>query len=589
MPGSGGSSGKGGTAGTDATGGTSQTGGSSGTGGDAGMTSETGGTGGTSGAGGTGGKGGSSGKGGTAGTEAGSGGGPDEPECETHAECLDSYDDSETNPRACIDGGCVPLLTEDCPFLLPLLNDDGDWTILRGSNTIILGAYAPFNGVALGTMGRNYNLALRELQDKAGGVFAGSANRRKVAMVVCNSLYDGQDKLLEASQHLVDDLQVPAMVSALLLQDQRYVWENVVRGKNVFMMNATYSDQQLIDEPDDGLIWHMLSGADTLSVSYQPLLDMTVQHLRALGALGETENLKVVHIAAQDEPFLQDTANFITENLQINGQSVGSNLDAGLYHPIAVESDFVDPDGDSNEAAIAAVVANKPHVVIGTTVSELFERIIPAIESRWDEANAPQERPFYLVGALGYADSAMAPMIGADESMTAGQRPLYRRIIGINWPGALDTTVYDAYQVRYLERYGAMEHGWENFYDATYYTLYALAAARATLNGEKVAAGILRVTDHGTDVPEVTVGPSNAMVTYVNRLSSDTTLNIELIGAMGPPNWDLYGARNDPGSVWCVNTIGLYQPDKFRFNPTDSSLQPNGTPIEDVCFPFPAE
>jgi len=585
MPGSGGSSGKGGTAGTDATGGTSQTGGSSGTGGDAGMTSETGGTGGK---GGSGGSGGTGGKGGTAGTEAGTGGAPDEPECETNAECLDSYDDSETNPRACIDQKCVPLLTDDCPFLLPLLEDEGKWTILR-SNTIILGGYAPFNGVALGTMGRNYNLALKELQLAAQGVFAGSANRRKVAMVVCDSFYETQDDLLAASRHLVTDLKVPGMVSALLLQDQRYVWENVVRGKHVFMMNATYSDQDLINEQDDGLIWHMLSGADELSVSYQPLVDMTVQHLRALGSLGETENLKVVHIVAQDEPFLQDTRNYIDEHVKFNGLSVSENIDAGLYQPVAVTSDFTDPEGDSNEAAIAAVVANKPHVVIGTTVSELFERIIPAIESRWDEVNAPQNRPFYLVGALGYGDSGMAPMIAGDEAMSAGQRPLHRRIIGINWPGALDPTIYNKYQERYLEEYGAKEHGWENFYDATYYTMYALAASAAPLNGDKIAAGMLRVTDQGTDITQLEVGPVSGMTAAVNKLASDSTWNIELLGAMGPPNWDVYGGRHDPGSVWCVNAIGIYQPDKLRYNPTDSTLQPNGAPIGDVCFPFPEE
>lgn len=589
-PGTGGSSGKGGTAGTDASGGTDArggtagkggssgtgtTGGSSGSAGEAG--SETGGT--SSGNGGSSGSGGKGGKGGTAGT----GGGTVEPECTSHSQCLDAYEDSETNPRACIKEACVPLLTEDCPYLLPLLNnDDGNWNILRGSNTIILGGYTPFSGPALGTIGRNYNLALLELQEQAQGVFAGSANRRKVAMVVCNSLYDTQDDLLAASQHLVDDLKVPGMVSALLLQDQQYVWENVLSGKDVLMMNPTYPDQQLLDEPDDGLIWHMLSAADKLSVSYQPLLDMTVQHLKARGSLGEAENLRVVHVKARDEPFLRDTAVYFDDNVQFNGQSVSANLDAGLYHPVAIDSDYVDPSGTSNEAAITAILTNAPHVVIGTTVSELYKRIIPAVEDGWVTANPTQDKPFYLVGAIGYGDSSMAGMISAYSSVS-------RRMVGLNWPSAVDPTLYNAYQNRYLEQYGAREHGWENFYDATYYLIYGLAAARAPLTGTQIAAGLLRVTARGSGVQQVDVGPSNAMQTAINSLSTGSS-KFEVIGAMGPPNWDVYGARNDAASVWCVNNLGTYIPDRFRYDSTDSSLQPSGTPpIGEACFPFPAE
>jgi hypothetical protein len=299
--------------------------------------------------------------------------------------------------------------------------------------------------------------------------------------------------------------------------------------------------------------------------------------------------LKVVHIVARDEPFLQDTSNYFTDHVQINGMSVSDNIEAGSYLPVTVTSDFSDPDGNSNDAAVDAVIANAPHVVIGSTVSEFFERIIPRIESRWDLAHPARDRPFYISGALGYGDSAMAPMINADTSMSDGHRPLYRRILGLNWPGALDPTIYNKYQDRYLQVYGSKEHGWENFYDATYYTLYALAASAAPLNGEKIAAGMLRVTDSGTGITQLEVGPVSGMFSAVNQLASDAGWKVELLGAMGPPNWDVYGARHDPGSIWCVNSIGIYQPDKLRYDTTDSSLQPNGTPIADACFPFPEE
>ena len=112
-------------------------------------------------------------------------------------------------------------------------------------------------------------------------------------------------------------------------------------------------------------------------------------HLRALGSLGETENLKVAHLKAQDEPFLQDTAAYLEENLQLNGQSVSANIDAGDYQPISILSDYVDPEDEdeTNVNAVTSILNFAPHVVIGTTVSELYKRIIPGVESGWNAQN----------------------------------------------------------------------------------------------------------------------------------------------------------------------------------------------------------
>ena len=71
---------------------------------------------------------------------------------------------------------------------------------------------------------------------------------------------------------------------------------------------------------------------------------------------------------------------------------------------------------------------------------------------------------------------------------------------------------------------------------------------------------------------EVDVGPSNAMVQYVNQFKTDTSVKIEVVGAMGPPNWDEFGARNDAGSVWCLKPNGDYVPDQLRYDSSSSML-----------------
>jgi hypothetical protein len=529
------------------------------------------------------------GTGAISGGDAGMGGAPAEPECTSHKDCFTLYpDDSEENPRACVEGACVPLMSPECPAVLPL-SDNGSWNLLKSTNAIILGAYAPLSGTSINTFGRNYDLAVTELSKTTQGVYAGSTKRRQVVVVLCNMLYPTQDGLLAPSKHLMEELKVPGVASALLLQDQAYVWENVGRDNGVFMMMPAYSNQALIDEQDDGLIWHMLSGANALSVSYQPLLDKTVQHLKALGSLGASENLKVAQVKATDEAFLQDTANFIEKNVKFNGQSTTANLDAGLYLPVEVTSVYKAPT-DPQTKAINAILEFGPHVVIGTTVTEMLQYIIPGVEAGWATAHPTQKRPFYLLGALDYNDGAMAPMINNESS--PGQKPLYQRILGVNWPAAVDQSVYEDYQTRWTSAYGHREDGYENFYDAMYYLMYGVAAARAPLTGAQIAAGLLRVTASGSKIPQVEVGPSADMATYVNRLASDTSAKIELIGAMGPPNWDVYGGRNDPGSVWCVNTVGVYKPDQLRFDASSSTLKPSDSTLPNTeisCFNFPAQ
>ena len=557
--------------------------------GSAGSSGKSGGTGGSS----TVGDGGKSANGGTGDTggDAGTAGAIDEPECALHKDCFSLYpDDSEENPRACVQGTCVPLITPDCPAVLPL-SDNGTWNLLKSTNAIILGAYAPINGTTIDTIGNNYDLAVTELSDTTRGVYAGSTQRRQVVVVLCNDIYSTQDKLLAPSKHLMEELKVPGVVSALFLQDQAYVWENVARDSGVFMMMPLPSDQELIDVQDDGLIWHMLSGASELSVSYQPLLDKTVSHLKALGALGASESMMVSHVKAKDQAFLQDTASYLEANLQFNAQSISANFDAGFYQPIQVTSSISAPT-DVQKDAIDSILTFAPHVVIGTTASEMLKFIIPGVESGWAAKNPSRARPFYLLSASTYVDPAMAPMINADTAFQAGQKPLYQRILGVNWPAAADPSVYEAYQGRWVSTHAQRQEGYENFYDAMYYLLYGVAAARAPLTGAQIAAGMLRVSASGPKVPQVDVGPSQEMVTYVNRLASDTSAKIELTGAMGPPNWDIHGGRNDPASVWCVNTVGAYQPDQLRYDPDTSKLQPSDTALtnsEIVCFPFPAQ
>jgi hypothetical protein len=176
----------------------------------------------------------------------------------------------------------------------------------------------------------------------------------------------------------------------------------------------------------------------------------------------------------------------------------------------------------------------------------------------------------------------MPAMVQADDSLAVHppQIPLVKRLQGIGWPAAVDQTINQAYQIRYESAYGEKFPGYENFYDAPYYLLYALAASRVPLSGSGLAKAMLRVTTGST---EVDVGPNAAMVQYVNQFKTDTNVKIKVVGAGGPPNWDDVGARNDAGSVWCVKTFGAYVPDSMRYDPSTSTL------VGTSCYDVPQE
>lgn len=572
----GGTGGKGGSGGTGGT-----TGGTLSTGGDAGMAPETGGTsavggGGTGGStGGTSGKGGKGGTGARGGTTSTGGTSPEggaagmSDSCTTHADCFITHTD-DSDPYVCVNSECVELKTKDCPVVLPL-SENGVWNALKSRNAVILGGFAPLNNGLPEVVTRNYDLAVSEMNTKTnGGIFPGSSTRRGIVMSVCNDLFAVQADLLVPAKHLMEELQVPGVVSALLLADQQYLFEQVAQPNNVFMMMPLYSDQALIDLPDDGLVWHMLSGADALSVSYQPLVDLTIEQMKKVGSLGAAEDLKLEMVKATDEAFLADTSAYLEANLQYNGKSVADNAKDNLYNPIDVKSSYFD-GSDPQTAAISSILNFAPHLVIGNTVSEMLKWIIPGVESGWDAKNPGRARPFYILGALDYNDPQMPTLIQADDSLLLHppQIVLSQRILGLNWPAAVDQTVNDAYQLRYQSAYGQSFPGYENFYDSTYYLLYALAASRVPLTGSSLVTGMARVTKGTT---EVDVGPNDAMVQYVNQFKTDTNVKIKVVGAMGPPNWDAFGARNDAGSVWCLKSNGDYVPDQLRYDSSSSML-----------------
>src|SRR5690606_31309219 len=127
-------------------------------------------------------------------------------------------------------------LPGECPGVLGLGANNEN---LKAPDPIIFGAYSFV--AATGAWRRsvptlNYELAINELNSKTGGGLSGGSDstRRPFLAVVCSGT-NGPN--LEASlKHLIEDLEVPAIISSLYTKDLLPAFEQYGAPNDVFFL-----------------------------------------------------------------------------------------------------------------------------------------------------------------------------------------------------------------------------------------------------------------------------------------------------------------------------------------------------------------
>lgn len=546
---------------------------SGGRGGSAG-TGDEGGTGGSEDTGGTM-SGGSSGTGGSVDVGGSAGMGPTE-ECATHKDCFALNGDAE--PWACVEGECQALTTEQCPVALPL-----DESLLYGVlkdpevNALIIGAFWASDSVDNGAI-QNYDLALTEINRETGGLPIGGS-RRPVVAVACKARYATQEELLVPADHLITDLKVPAILAAVDVENQQYLFERRTRDANVFMIVPLSSDDSVVNLVDNGLIYHMLAGPDSMAVTYQPLLDLTIEHLRNQGKLGADEVPRIAAVTAEDHRFLADLGRNFQETVEWGGVSAADHLSSEppLFVPVSTRT----YDAEFEQGPVAdAVLGLAPHIVVGATGAEMTTKIIQLIEAQWaEDGRELQDPPFYMLSPLNYG--------GVRNALLTNHPSVGERLLGIAWPAYLDSPAYKSYKSAYISAYpGGDKYDFENYYDAVYFLLYGIVAGGQPIRGDNIAAGMRRVANPAGQRFEV--GKRN-LTNGLNFLAASATSTTNLIGANGAPNWNAGGGRETPGSVWCIgrgegSNPYPFVPDVLTYDP-ESAMLTGEFPAS--CFAFP--
>lgn len=507
---------------------------------------------------------------GDAGTSnAGSGGKMVTPECATHTECLDK----NFEPSICVSGSCVPLLSDDCPVVLPVTEDLWNKN-LRTPNPIIFGAFANVPSNLVGDQIRNYDLALTQFTHQVTGLPGSGGKSRGLVAVVCRNNYAAKANLDAGMAHLVDDLKVPGIITALLADDIQHVFESSAQDADVMLMSPGESDSTLVSLKDNGLIWQMLPGGGSVAVSYAPLVERTITHLIGDGSLANAaEPVRIALITATDIRFLQDQSQTINDSIQFNGKSVADNLADGNFKSIGITSVYTNKNANL-VSQIEATLAFKPHIIIADAADEFLTKMIPGIESGWQAAAGTQNKPFYLLSPFHFNNPGLPTMLQSNPSVRT-------RFAGVNVASAVDQKLYNTYQIAFDTAYpeAAGHRGYENYYDAAYYLIYSAAAAGnvPTLSGDDLARGMSRLLSGQAfgvgqmDIPDA-----------LSALQSSSRAKITLNGTDGPPSWDPgTGGKVGPGSVWCVDSSSKQRADVLRYDDTTQTL--TGT---FSCFAF---
>jgi len=484
--------------------------------------------------------------------------------CTTHTECLART--GEYDPSMCIQGECVKLITQDCPLLLPA--EERGWfqsLTASGPEPVLFGAFLEMpQGQQYATASRNFDLALTEFTRTVGGLPTVKGLRRPVLALVCRSQYDDTDALDAATDHLIDELQVPGILSKLETNDLVREFQRAGHDHHVFFMSPLGSDNDLVGLNDDGLVWAELPGGAAIAPTYGPLLDLTVEHLRKTGALGNTEKVRVALVIAEDYVPMREMGEALTDVIEPNGEPAGGS---SYFRSFMVPSiNFSTTSVDYSDAT-QALVKFAPQVVISAASDEFLSVFIPALD-----AASPKHPPTYLLSPANWNRPTTTSLLTSSPD-------LRMRLLGVNYAAAEDASNYTAYQRRFEAAFpGQRSPGYENFYDASYHLIYSAIAVGPNwpFEGTQLALGMNRLIG-GRD--SFNVGPDDLQAAFLHLQTQ--TGNIALNGAMGPPDFDATGARSDPGTVYCYDDELTLRPDVLRLT-ADGTLTG-----EFPCFDFP--
>lgn len=511
-----------------------------------------------------------SGGGGTGGSPnvGGSGGTDAPPECTTHTECIDK---AEGRQAMCKAGRCVPLTNNfdeavggkgSCYVMADgNLGTNAD-SVLNGNLPLfVFGALSVVEPTQPNTSNYtlNYRFAVKEFVSK-GNVTLGGVEHAPLGLI-CNMITTDEE-LSRNIDFLVDTVGVPGIIAPLPAKKLKDQFNRVhgVKKKDVLFLSPIESDATVTTVADDKLMWHLLADASEVAKPYVPLVSRAESYWRGELGLAETVKTKVA-LVVSDAPYLTDIGNFISRSVKFNG-AIANTQDATVYKRWDVPS-WTDSQTELT-TQLGEILSFRPHIIISAAGTEFTNLLFAQIEKSW---LATTHRPFYVMSPHNVGSAAFKGVF-TQGGVPAG---LQSRVVGVNVAVADDISLYRAYYDALRGSVPTAEEGYDNFYDAVYWMLYAAHAGGVTdtnITGQDLVVGMERLVD-ATAAYQMTIGTSG-LANHLSYLSSNPDSRASFIDTLGAPNFLPSGARKGKGSVWCIeNDDGTldYAYDVLQYRP----------------------
>jgi hypothetical protein len=461
------------------------------------------------------------------------------PSCTSHAECSVKNGD---RPSRCVQGACVALDSAECMKAYTGKSGADELRDFSDEDAIVLGAYANIENL-LGSSNEifNYRLVLNELSGPGqGGLPLPNGDKRPLVLVVCDNTPPDPGGLSRSLDHLIHELRVPAVLAALDTASLVRAFQDYGQ-TGTFFLSPYNSNQALVSQPDNDLLWHMLGQPADLVPAYVELLEKLEASIKA--ARPEGYELKVALIWT-DDAFNKELTDAAIVALKFNGVGVQANSDAGNYLSIKLDVPQV-----ANQTQ--AIVQFKPDVVLTIADNRL---VSSQILQNIDLGFGVDAGTYYVLSPFTKSNLApikqhIAQILTADTN-----RPVRanERFFGISAAGAEDRTLYNEYYTRLKASFPNAAAERENFYDAMYFLAYAVqAVGPAPLSGKSIADGMQSLVS-GTQQFPIGVGGSQDALAFLYTNSRIT--RIQLIGTLGPADFDTRtGTRVDTPGLYCFS------------------------------------
>lgn len=463
---------------------------------------------------------------GTGGT--GGGGG----NCEVNADCNKVKDDPPAICRA--DKTCAQLTSQDCTQVLGNYQDP---------NAIILGFLGPLVGADQSTGVPIHNgakLALHEIEQNVVGLPGGPNGKpRPIAMVCCDDLSGPAEDPYRAAEHLVNDVQVPAILGPAFSGVTINVAKNVTIPAGVLLISASATSPLITDLADNSLVWRTCPSDAIQAIPLAGLVGPLETQIRAEQSLTMADQIRVA-MAVKGDAYGTGLANAVTPLLSFN-----DNKNATQNGENFIRVDYDDPAGNPMpdfSTQISKIIKLKPNIVLLFGTTEAAKDMFTGIEKAWASINPPAPRPYYLLPDGGKVPE-LTTAIGADDS-------LRKRVRG-TVPG-VQSPLYGPFKFRYNGYIGTDPLAYSDTgYDAAYLLAYSiLTLGSKPITGAGISDGLKHMSKGmGTDA-----GP-DALNKAFDAIQAAG--EIDYSGASGPLNFDpKTGEAKADIDIWCIGRNG---------------------------------